>query len=82
MNVISYSETCANLNEIMDAVVDDHTPVLVTRTGREAVVIVSLADWRSMEETTRLLSSSTNAARLKTAIEELDRSAGARPAQS
>lgn len=77
MNVLSYSETRARLKEVMDTVVDDHTPVVVTRKRGEAVVMVSLADWRSMEETLHLLSSPTNAARLKAAIDELDRGAGA-----
>ncbi|HEX4742010.1 MAG TPA: type II toxin-antitoxin system prevent-host-death family antitoxin [Caulobacteraceae bacterium] len=77
MNVLSYSETRAHLKEVMDTVVDDHTPVVVTRKRGEAVVMVSLADWRSMEETLHLLSNPTNAGRLKAAIDELDRSGGA-----
>lgn len=72
MHVLNYSETRARLKEVMDSVVDDHAPVVVTRKHGEAVVMVSLADWRAMEETLHLLSSPTNAERLRTAISQLD----------
>ncbi|HEX2801873.1 MAG TPA: type II toxin-antitoxin system prevent-host-death family antitoxin, partial [Phenylobacterium sp.] len=64
MDVLSYSDTRARLKEVMDRVIDDRAPVVVTRKRGEAVVMVSLADWNAMEETTRLLSSPANAARL------------------
>ena len=72
MDVLSYSDTRAKLKEVMDRVVDDHTPILITRQKAEAVVMVSLADWNAMEETVYLLSNPTNAARLREAIRELD----------
>jgi antitoxin YefM len=86
MDVLSYSDTRAKLKEVMDRVVDDHTPIVITRQKAEAVVMVSLADWNAMEETVYLLSNPTNAARLREAIRELDagdlakRLAPARPA--
>jgi len=76
MHVLSYSETRARLKEVMDSVVDDHSPVVVTRTRGEAVVMVSLADWRAMEETLHLLSSPVNAERLRGAISELESGGG------
>lgn len=76
MDVLSYSDTRANLKEVMDRVVDDHMPVVITRRQAEAVVMVSLADWNAMEETLHLLSSGANAARLKTAIGQLDADGG------
>ena len=72
MHVLSYSETRAKLKDVMDSVVDDHAPVVVTRKRGEAVVMVSLADWRAMEETLHLLASPANAERLRSAIGELD----------
>jgi antitoxin YefM len=72
MNVRTYSDTRANLKEVMDEVVDDRLPVVVTRQNGEAVVMVSLADWNAMEETVHLLSSRANAARLTAAIAQLD----------
>jgi antitoxin YefM len=77
MDVISYSETRANLKEVMDRVVEDRTPVLVTRQKAESVVMVSLSDWHAMEETLHLLSSPTNADRLRKSIAELDAGQGA-----
>ena len=76
MNVLSYSDTRANLKKVMDQVVQDRTPVVVTRQRGEAVVIVSLADWNAMEETTHLLSSPRNAERLRESIAELDAGKG------
>lgn len=76
MDVISYSDTRANLKAVMDRVVEDRTPVVVTRQKAEAVVMVSLADWNAMEETLHLLSSPANAARLRESIAELDAGSG------
>lgn len=76
MDVISYSETRANLKDVMDRVVEDRTPIVVTRQKAEAVVMVSLADWNSMEETLHLLSNPANAGRLRDAVAELDAGGG------
>ena len=76
MDVLTYSDTRANLKEVMDRVVADRTPVVVTRQKAEAVVMVSLADWNAMEETLHLLSSPANAARLGEAVRELDTEGG------
>jgi antitoxin YefM len=76
MDVLSYSDTRARLKEVMDRVVEDRAPVVVTRKRGEAVVMVSLADWNGMEETLRLLSSPTNAARLSEAVQQLDAQGG------
>ncbi len=76
MDVISYTDTRARLKEVMDRVVDDHQPVVITRQKAEAVVMVSLADWNAMEETVHLLSSPKNAARLREAIRELEAGGG------
>jgi antitoxin YefM len=76
MDVLTYSDTRANLKEIMDRVVDDHRPVVITRQKAEAVVMISLADWTAIEETMHLLSSAKNAERLRSAIAELDAGGG------
>ena len=76
MDVLSYSETRARLKEVMDRVVEDRSPVVITRQKAEAVVMVSLADWNAMEETMHLLSSPANAERLREAIRQLDEGGG------
>ena len=72
MDAFSYSEARANLKTIMQRVVEDHEPVVITRQGAEAVVIVSLSDWRAIEETVHLLSSPANALRLRESIAQLE----------
>jgi antitoxin YefM len=56
----------------MDRVVSDRTHVIVTRQKAEPVVMVSLAEWNSMEETMHLLSSRANAERLRASIRQLE----------
>jgi antitoxin YefM len=76
MNVLTYSDTRANLKDVMDRVVEDRAPVVITRQKAEAVVMVSLADWNAMEETLHLLSTPTNAQRLRAGVAELDAGRG------
>ena len=77
MDVLTYSDTRAKLKDVMDKVVEDRAPVVITRKRGEAVVMVSLADWNAMEETLHLLSSPKNAARLTDAIRQLEAGEGA-----
>jgi antitoxin YefM len=76
MDVLNYSDTRAQLKEVMDRVTQDRAPVLVTRQKGEAVVMVSLADWNAMEETVHLLSNPANARRLRRAVRQLDAGKG------
>ena len=76
MDVMNFTETRANLKDVMDRVVQDHAPVVVARQRAEAVVLVSLSDWQALEESSHLLSSPTNRQRLADAIAELDRGEG------
>ncbi len=76
MNVMNFSETRAKLKAVMDTVVRDRTPVIVSRKNGESVVMVSLADWNAREETTYLLSHKTNADCLAAAIKQLDAGKG------
>lgn len=76
MDVLTYSDTRARLKEVMDKVIEDRAPIVVTRRRGEAVVMVSLAEWQAMEETRHLLSTKANARRLADAIEQLDAGRG------
>ncbi|GGM12123.1 type II toxin-antitoxin system Phd/YefM family antitoxin [Dactylosporangium sucinum] len=71
MRTVSYSEARQNLAKVLDHVVDDAEEVLVTRSGREAAVIISLREYESLKETAYLMASPANARRLNEAIEEL-----------
>ena len=72
MKTLSSTELRANLSAVMDQVNDDQEPVIVHRAKGKPVVMVSLEDWSSMDETTYLLSSPANRAALMQAIAELD----------
>jgi antitoxin YefM len=76
MNVVNYTDARQNLKAIMDRVVADVTEIVVTRQKGEAVVMVSLTEWNSINETLHLLSSPKNAERLLTAIRELQEGRG------
>ncbi|MBC7153704.1 MAG: type II toxin-antitoxin system prevent-host-death family antitoxin [Rhodobacteraceae bacterium] len=60
-----------NLSAMMDRVNDDHEPVIVTRAKGKPVVMVSLEDWASMDETAYLLAAPANRAALMAAMAEL-----------
>ena len=72
MDALTFTDTRANLKDVMDRVVNEHAPVLVTRQKADAVVMVSLADWNAMQETMHLVSSRANAARLMESLNELN----------
>ena len=76
MDVLTFSETRANLKSVMDQVVNDHSPVVVARKRGEAVVMLSLDDWNSIEATLHLLSNPENARRLRSSISQLDAGKG------
>lgn len=71
MNILTFSEARASLKTVMDDVCKDHAPTVVTRVNGEHVVMLSLADFNSMEETMYLLSSPKNASRLMQSIAQL-----------
>jgi len=72
----TYTYIRQNLAMIMDNVTNNHTPIVVTRQKKDPVVIVSLDDFKSMEETAYLMQSSNNAQRLNEAIKELENGFG------
>lgn len=69
MDVKTYSHARQNLAELMDEVHETRAPVIITRQGAKSVVILSLEEYESMEETLHLLGSPKNAARLFASIE-------------
>lgn len=78
MDVISYSDTRAHLKEVMDRVVADRAPVVVSRQKAESVVMISLSDWNAIEESMHLLSTEANRNRLMASIKQLE-SGGGKP---
>lgn len=76
MDAITYSSARANLASVMDRVCNDHEALIITRNGEQSVVMLSLEDYKALEETTYLLRSPANAQRLTQAIAALDSGAG------
>ena len=76
MDVISYSAARANLASVMDRVTIDHEALIITRNGEPSVVMLSLEDYKALEETAHLLRSPANARRLLAAIAELEAGRG------
>lgn len=72
MNAITYTTARAKLAETMDRVYDDHAPVIVTRKSGKNVVLLSLEDYESWQETAYLLRTPNNAKRLLKSIEQAE----------
>ena len=72
MTALTYSAARENLASTMDRVCQDHDPVIITRNRDQAVVMLSLEDFESLQETAYLLRSPANARRLLDSIESLD----------
>lgn len=73
MTAITYTAARETLASTMDRVCQDHDPVIITRNRNQAVVMLSLEDYESLQETAYLLRSPANAKRLMDAIEDLNK---------
>lgn len=73
---ITYSAARQNLAQTMESVCDDREPIIITRAKKRPVVMISLEDYRAMEETAYLLRSPKNAERLLRSIKELESGGG------
>ncbi|MEO7215973.1 type II toxin-antitoxin system prevent-host-death family antitoxin [Mucilaginibacter sp.] len=70
MQVTTYTSFRQQLKSYLDKVRNSHTPLFVTSANGEDVVVLSKADYESMEETFYLLKSPKNALRLLQGIED------------
>ena len=76
MNILTYTDARNGLATAMDKVVRDRDETVITRSGRESVVMVAQGEWDAIQATLHLLSSPRNANRLHDAIAELDAGGG------
>jgi antitoxin YefM len=60
----------------MDRVCEDHEALIITRNGDQSVVMLSLEDFKALEETAYLLRSPNNAQRLLSAVTQLAKGDG------
>ena len=76
MKALSYTALRSNLAKTMEKVCDDHEPIIITRKSEGAVVMLSLEDYESLEETTYLLRSPKNVRRLLESVSQLEEGRG------
>ena len=76
VDVTTYSEARQNLAKLLDRVVKDAEPVIVARKKRGSVVLVSLAEWNSIQETLHVISTRANARALMDAMDDFDAGKG------
>ena len=76
MDAMTYTTVRANLASAMDRVCGDHEPLIITRNGEQSVVMLSLEDYKALEETAYLLRTPTNAKRLLSAVGQLNAGKG------
>jgi antitoxin YefM len=76
MDAITYTAARANLASTMDRVCQDHEPLIITRNGQQSVVMLSMEDYKALEETAFLLRSPENARRLLSAVDSLGKGKG------
>lgn len=71
MKILTFGEARAGLKAVMDEVCTDHSPTVITRQNGEAVVMLSLTDYNSIEEALYLFASPKNASRLLASLDQL-----------
>ena len=73
MEITNYTSFRQSLKSYLDKVFSNHTPLFVTRAKGEDVVVMSKADYDSMQETFYLLKSPQNALRLEKGLQEYEK---------
>ncbi len=76
MITMSFTTARRQLAATIDRVSADQEAVVITRNGEEAAVLLSIEEYRALEETSYLLRSPVNAQRLLEAIAQLEASKG------
>ena len=74
MDAITYTKARKNFTQTMNTVWDDQAPLIITRQNQKPIVMMSLEDYNSIEETLYLLKNSKNALRLSKALDDLKQS--------
>jgi antitoxin YefM len=72
MAYATVSDFRANVAKYLDEVTADRTELVITRQNNEAVVVLPLADWESMQETLYILGNPANAEHLHKSIADAD----------
>ena len=70
MIVKNVTEFRKSLSETLDQVTDNDEKLIISRSADKDVVVISLREYNSMEETLYLMSSTKNKVRLDRALED------------
>lgn len=62
------------LSEVVDQVENQHNRVVITKHGRPAAVVLSLADLESLEETLEVMANPSLIEQIRSSLRELDQS--------
>ena len=73
MEVLNYTEFRKELKASLDKVSNDEDMIIVSRGKDKNVVVISLNEYNSLNETRYLLSSEKNRKRLRESIDELEK---------
>jgi antitoxin YefM len=71
MKTISITDLRKNLKETLNNVISDNQEIIIHRPNNEDVVLISLSDYNSLNETSYLLSSESNRTRLLNSIDQI-----------
>lgn len=73
MTVVSLKDAEKNLNRLIDQVIDDVEPVIISTEAGRQIIMLSLEEYNAWQETAYLLSSPANAKRLRRSIADAER---------
>lgn len=76
MAIVSQSEFRSNIAKLLDQVEDDRKELIITRQGKQPMVVIPLEEYESWKETDYLLSNPVNREILLESIRELDEGKG------
>ena len=76
MKTTNYSELRNNMKDYFDAVISDCEPLIVHRSGKKSVVILSLEEYNALKETEYLTSSPVMVERIKQAEKDIEEGKG------
>ena len=72
MNAVTSNKARENLDQLIEQVVSDAEPTIICNDKDEKVVLLSLDEFNSWQETLYLLSSPANAAHLRRSVREAE----------
>lgn len=72
MNAVTLNEAKKKLERLIEQAVSDAEPTIICTDSGEQVVLLSLSDFNSWQETLYLLSNPANAAHLRQSIKEAE----------